>query len=186
MKEKLKKLIIKKRRSDYILYTLVIFAGVFLDQLTKFLAVKFIEPVGDIPIIEEVLHLEFYTNPGAAFGSMADKPYIFKTMSVIIIIGMLLYLYLGYAESVLSGIACALIISGGIGNMIDRTLYGEVTDFISFRLIDFAIFNGADSFVCVGSGLLVLALILEIKKEHEKIKAEKENKEKENEEGKEG
>ena len=46
--------------------------------------------------------------------------------------------------------------------MIDRTLLGYVVDFIDFRLINFAVFNGADSFVCVGAGILVLALILEI------------------------
>ena len=156
----------KRERRDYILYSLIIIAGIFLDGLTKFLAVKFLKPVTDVPIIDGVLHLHFHLNPGAAFGSFADKPYIFNTLSVIIIIGMSLYLYLGHAESTLSGIASAMIISGGIGNMIDRVLFGEVTDFIYFKLIDFAIFNGADSFVCVGAGLLVLALIIEIKKEY--------------------
>ena len=65
----------------------------------------------------------------------------------------------------------AMIISGGIGNMIDRIALGYVVDFIDFTLIDFAVFNGADSFVCVGAGLLILALILDIVKEQ---KAEKE------------
>jgi len=61
-----------------------------------------------------------------------------------------------------------MIISGGIGNMIDRTLLGYVVDFIDFRLINFAVFNGADSFVCVGAGILILALILDIIKESRK------------------
>ena len=147
--------------------------GVFLDQLTKFLANKYLEPVMKVPIIEDVLALQYHLNPGAAFGSFADKPYIFNTLSVTIIVVMLLYLYLGHAETTLSGIACAMIASGGIGNMIDRTFFGEVTDFIYFELIDFAIFNGADSFVCVGAGLLVLALILEIKDEYKKEKIKK-------------
>ena len=55
-----------------------------------------------------------------------------------------------------------MIISGGIGNMIDRLMLGYVVDFIDFRLINFAVFNGADSFVCVGAGLLILALIKDI------------------------
>ena len=46
--------------------------------------------------------------------------------------------------------------------MIDRIALGYVIDFIDFRLIHFAVFNGADSFVCVGAGLLVLSLILDI------------------------
>jgi signal peptidase II len=66
-----------------------------------------------------------------------------------------------------------MLISGGIGNMIDRATLHYVVDFIDFRLINFAVFNGADSFVCVGAGLLILALILEMKEE---AKAEKENK----------
>lgn len=173
--EAFKGLIKKRKRSDYILYTLVILIGVFLDQLTKYLAVKYLEPIVDVPIIDGVLHLHFHLNPGAAFGSFADKPYVFNVTSVIIIAVMLLYLYLGHAESKLSGIACAMIISGGIGNMIDRTLFGEVTDFIYFKLIDFAIFNGADSFVCVGAGLLVLSLILEIKDECAKMKNTKDS-----------
>ena len=76
-----------------------------------------------------------------------------------------------------------MIVSGGVGNMIDRlfregvdalgNVYYYVVDFIDFTLIDFAVFNGADSFVCVGAGLMVLSLILEMKQEIKKEKAEK-------------
>ena len=66
--------------------------------------------------------------------------------------------------------------------MIDRVSLHYVVDFIDFRLINFAVFNGADSFVCVGAGLLVLALILEMKEEARKEKANKANKESEGEE----
>ena len=55
--------------------------------------------------------------------------------------------------------------------MIDRVALGYVVDFIDFRLINFAVFNGADSFVCVGAGLVILALILEIVKESKEEKA---------------
>ena len=66
------------------------------------------------------------------------------------------------------GISMALIISGGIGNMIDRLALEYVVDFLYFKLIDFAIFNIADSFVCIGAALMVLALILEIVEESKK------------------
>ena len=165
MKIELKKLVKKRSVYDYVLYALIIFIGVGLDQLTKWLAVKYLAPVVDVPLWEDVLHLRFHLNDGAAFGSFSGQPYIFNTLSVIIIIGMLLYLYLGHADNALVGIASAMIVSGGIGNMIDRVSTGEVVDFIYFKLIDFAIFNGADSFVCVGAGLLVLSLILDIIKE---------------------
>ena len=77
----------------------------------------------------------------------------------------------------------AMIVSGGIGNMIDRfgigfyvnpaTGLGEVVDFIDFCGIWNAIFNGADSFVCVGAGLLILALVLDIIKEYKEEKGNK-------------
>ena len=65
-----------------------------------------------------------------------------------------------------------MIIAGGIGNMIDRIAAGEVTDFIYFKLIDFAIFNVADSFVCVGCGLLTLSLIIELIREAKNARAD--------------
>ena len=166
------------RKTHYIhlaIYLAIAALAIVLDQLTKWLAVKYLAPIVDVPLWEDVLHLRFHLNDGAAFGSFSGQPYIFNTLSVIIIIGMLLYLYLGHADNTLVGIASAMIVSGGIGNMIDRVSTGEVVDFIYFKLIDFAIFNGADSFVCVGAGLLVLSLILDIIKESKEKKVKNES-----------
>jgi lipoprotein signal peptidase len=80
------------------------------------------------------------------------------------------YLYLGFAENMFYAVPVAMIASGGIGNMIDRIFLGYVVDFIDFRIIKFAIFNGADSFVCVGAGLLVVALLRDIVKERREKK----------------
>ena len=72
------------------------------------------------------------------------------------------------------GISIALVISGGIGNMIDRVALGYVVDFLKFAFIDFPVFNIADSLVCVGAGLLMLAMVLDIINESkEKKKGEK-------------
>ena len=70
------------------------------------------------------------------------------SISTVTIIALCLILYFGKIENRLSAVSFAMIISGGIGNMIDRTALGYVVDFIDFRLINFAIFNAADSFVC--------------------------------------
>ena len=85
--------------------------------------------------------------------------------STVMIVVLAAYLYGGLAENKLYAVAASMIVSGGIGNMFDRIGLGYVVDFIDFRLINFAVFNGADSFVCVGGGLLVLALIIDIVKE---------------------
>ena len=49
-----------------------------------------------------------------------------------------------------------LVVSGGIGNLIDRIFRGYVVDFIDFRLINFAVFNLADSYVSIGTFLIVI------------------------------
>ena len=170
----LKKAFKKRRAPEYILWGVIIIVGILLDQGTKLLAVKYLKPIDEVALLDGVLHLKFHLNDGAAFGSFSGQPYIFNTLSVIIILGMSFYLFAGHAESKLAAISSAMVISGGIGNMIDRIAFGEVTDFIYFKLIDFAIFNGADSFVCVGAGLLVLALIIDVVKEYRKKRGKNE------------
>ena len=164
----------KKSIAEYILYSAIIIGGILIDQLTKFLVSEFMHIGQSIPIIKNFLHLTYTTNDGAAFGMMDGARWLFIAISVIAIIAFAAYLYLGHAESTLYAVAIAMVVSGGIGNMIDRVglgFYvnpqggGEVIDFIDFCGIWNAIFNGADSFVCVGAGLLILALVLDIKKE---------------------
>lgn len=166
----MKKLSIQK----YTLFSVIILLGIGIDQLTKLLAVRFLQPVGTVPIIKDVIHLTYVENRGAAFGMLSDSRWVFMIASSIAIVGMIIYLYSGMAQNRLYEVSLAVIISGGIGNMIDRLALGYVVDMIDFRLIDFAVFNGADSFVCIGAGLLVLALVLDILKEA-KQKKEKDN-----------
>lgn len=173
----------KQPKKNYILYSAIILGGILLDQLTKWLVVKFMDLYDSIPLIQDFLHITYTTNDGAAFGMMDGARWIFMVISTVAILAFAAYLYLGHAENMLYGVSIAMVVSGGIGNMIDRlglgfyvnpvTGMGEVVDFIDFCGIWHAIFNGADSFVCVGAGLLMLALILDIIKE---AKTEKEKK----------
>lgn len=178
---------IKKRpKRDYILYSAIIAAGIFLDQITKWLAEKFLAPLypKSVTVIKNVVKLTYAENKGAAFGSMKDARWIFMLTSTALILVLAAYLYLGFAENKLYEISMSMIVSGGIGNMIDRIFFNGilyqnvgdkvVRDFIDFSDIGFpAIFNGADSFVCVGAGILMLALILDIIKEAKQVKAAK-------------
>ena len=102
---------------------------------------------------------------------LADQRWVFIVVSCVAIVGIGIYLFFGKASNTLMGISMALIVSGGIANMIDRIFLGYVVDFLYFKLIDFAIFNIADSFVCVGAGLMILALILELVAESKKAKS---------------
>lgn len=179
---KLQDLFKKKALADYITYAAILFAGVLIDQLTKWLVVKNMDMYEYIPVIKfgntGIASLYRTVNDGAAFGMLDNAPWIFNTVSIIAIAAMVAFLFCGYAESKLSGIALSMMISGGIGNMIDRIRFRYVVDMIYLDMFDFTgintIFNGADSFVCIGAGLLILALILEMKEE---IKREKNKKE---------
>ena len=153
----------------------VIIVTVFLDQLTKYLTVLHLKPIDTYPIIEDVFHFTYVENTGAAFGMMKDARWIFMITSTVAIIGILAYMiHRTYIKKVkmpwMEALSLSLIVGGGIGNMIDRTVLGYVVDMIDCRFIDFAVFNVADSFVCIGAGVMILYLFVEMGKE---VKAEK-------------
>ena len=94
--------------------------------------------------------------------------------STVAIIALSIYLFGFCKQNKWIKISIAMVIGGGIGNMIDRVLLGYVTDFLDFCLIDFPVFNVADCFVTVGAfmmiGLLILDTIKEMKEERTKKK----------------
>ena len=149
----------------------IIAVTVFLDQITKYLTVLYLKPVDTVPIIEDVIHLTYVENTGAAFGMMKDSRWVFMVISTVAIVGILVYMFWKRPTDKLLCLSLSFIVGGGIGNMIDRTLLGYVVDMIDFRLINFAVFNVADSFVCVGAGLMILYLILDMVKESKAAKA---------------
>ena len=156
-----------------LIWLAIIAVTVFLDQITKYLTILYLKPIDTQPLWEGVLHLTYVENTGAAFGMMKDSRWVFMIVSTVAIIGILIYLFWKKPQSKLECLSLSFIVGGGIGNMIDRTLLGYVVDMIDFRLINFAVFNVADSFVCVGAGLMVLYLILEMVKESKAEKAKK-------------
>lgn len=166
--------LVKKTPKDYILFSAIIGGGIIIDQITKILASEFLKPIYTLPVIEDIFHFTYRENTGMAFGMLKEHRWIFMLVSTILIIGLGFYLYGMKSQNRLYDVSISMILSGGIGNMIDRIFLGYVVDFIDCRFIDFAVFNVADSFVCVGSGLLMLALIIDLVKE---IKQEKDKKE---------
>lgn len=144
------------------LWLIPIAAVIGLDQLTKWLAVVHLKEIDTIPLFEGALHLTYLENRGAAFGMLKDHRWVFMIAStlaiVAIVVAMLVYFEKLYNPLLYTGLA--FIAGGGIGNMIDRVALGYVVDFIDLRLIDFAIFNVADSFVCIGCALVILQILL--------------------------
>ena len=161
-----------------LIWLAVIIVTVFLDQLTKYLTVLHLKPIDTLPIIEDVFHLTYVENTGAAFGMMKDARWVFMITSTVAIVGILGYMIHRYyvkKEKMpwMEALSLSLILGGGIGNMIDRTMLGYVVDMIDCRFINFAVFNVADSFVCIGAGLMILYLIILTVREYQAEKAAK-------------
>ncbi len=147
------------RKIMFPLYFLIAAAVVGVDQLTKYLVLKHLTHVATLPLINGALHLTYVENRGAAFGMLSNSRWVFMIVSSAVIVIMTAYLIINRGGAVLGNIAVSFVLGGGIGNMIDRIWRGFVVDFIDFRLINFYVFNAADSFVCVGCGLLIFVLI---------------------------
>lgn len=147
-------------------YLLSAAAIVGIDQLTKWLTVKYLKPIGDFPLIKDVLHLTYVENRGAAFGMLSDNRWVFMVLSTVAILGIAVFMCVfSHRINPIFGSALAMIVGGGIGNMIDRITLGYVVDFINFELIDFAVFNGADSFICIGAAIMFIYVIFFDKEE---------------------
>ena len=145
-----------------LLTSAVIAAVVLLDQVSKLLVLAYLYE-GQVEVIGGVLNFTYVENRGMAFGLLADHRWVFIVLSVVGIALMGFYLF-RYTERHLSRIGLALIVGGGIGNMIDRIRLGFVVDFIDFCAFDFWmwVFNIADAAVCVGAALFVLDALLDL------------------------
>ena len=146
---------------------------VALDQVSKILILNFLYE-DRIVLIPGILNFTYVENDGMAFGLLSDHRWVFMVFSTIGIALIVVYLWF-YVKGLLGRIGLALIIGGGIGNMIDRIAYGFVVDFIDFCAFDFWkwVFNIADSAVCIGAGLFMLYLVLDTVEEYKKQKAQK-------------
>lgn len=151
----------------------IIVGIVGIDQLTKWLAVIYLQGEPSFPLWREVLHFTYVENTGMAFGMLKDHRWVFMVFSTVSIIALLVYLFRFRPKSRWMQIPMAMIVGGGIGNMIDRIFLGYVIDFIDFTLIDFAVFNIADSFVCVGAGILIVYLLIDLFREIKLERAKK-------------
>ena len=147
----------------------IILAAVLLvfDQFTKKLAVKKLMEKPAFVLIEGVLELDYLENRGVAFGMLQGQRWpilIFGGVLMIALFWLIFKLPEGKKYGILH-IILTCIIAGGIGNMIDRLVYGYVIDFISFVLINYPIFNVADCYVVCATIALFVMLIFYMKDE---------------------
>lgn len=130
-----------------------------IDQLTKYLVLTNIKPVNAVPVIDKVIQFRYVENTGAAFSILSDKTWVLSLITGIMIVLAFVYLFLGKADNKLQYVSLVLIISGGIGNLIDRVFRGYVIDFIEYLFMEYAVFNFADILVTIGAVLLVISVL---------------------------
>lgn len=150
----------KQKRSFFTSFLIGFVILVGLDQWTKGLAVKHLMHQPPFVIWDGVFELLYSENRGAAFGMMQGGKWFFLAITGIACAAMLYFLIKERKRlHFMMTFSLALLLSGAIGNLIDRVALGYVRDMIYVALIDFAVFNVADMAVTVGCCLLVLDLL---------------------------
>ena len=139
----------------------IIAALIVLDQLVKAYVVQNIA-LGEIKSwIPNLVSLTYLQNRGAAFSMLQDQQWFFAVITLIVMVGAIWYLHKHIEDSFWTVFGLVLIISGGLGNFIDRVSQGFVVDMFHLDFVNFAIFNVADSYLTVGVLVLLLAMLKE-------------------------
>lgn len=138
------------------------------DQITKFFAAKYLSDAGAKPFINGVVQFRYALNEGMAFSLLSGARWLFVALTAVACAGALWYLFSNKCKSLWLYWSIGVIVSGGIGNLIDRVLYGYVVDFIEPVFINFAVFNIADCAVTLGAASLFAYLFFDLFKKEKK------------------
>jgi signal peptidase II len=141
----------------------IIVAIIALDQWSKWAIKSSFNLYQSEPVIQDLLHFTYVTNDGMAFGlSFPGGKHILLVMTILLTGFIIGFLWKEREGHPLVKYGLALILSGAIGNLIDRLLYGKVVDFLDLMIGDFHwyIFNIADSSVTIGMVLFIVHSII--------------------------
>lgn len=143
---------------------LIIF-GIFLvaaDQAIKFWAVNVLKPVKVMDFIQigdiEIIGFRYTENTGAAFSSFSGARWFLIGFTLIMLVVLLIFVIKYKNKNIFFLISAVMIMSGGIGNLIDRIRQGYVVDYLDVKLFNFAVFNFAD--ICVVLGAIFVLIFI--------------------------
>ena len=141
-------------------YAILAVVLVILDQIVKFL-VRANIPLGQsVPFIPYLLDLTYVQNTGAAFSILNQHTWLLTLASAAVVLVIAWLVVKGKLRGRLGLWSAALILAGGVGNLIDRAAFGFVTDMFQTTFMDFAVFNVADCCITIGVPLLFLYVVL--------------------------
>ncbi|MEM7595419.1 MAG: signal peptidase II [Cyanobacteria bacterium P01_A01_bin.83] len=139
-------------------FWLIAILGVIFDQITKYLVVQNFATIGDtLPLWQDVFHFTYVINTGAAFSFFRGQVEVLRWISLIVSLLLIVFVWYTPRLTLIEQLGYGFILSGAIGNGIDRFLFGYVVDFLDFRLINFPVFNLADVAINIGVLLLLVA-----------------------------
>ena len=153
-------------RKLYMYITLTVALVLILDQISKFLVRSLMTEGQIIEVIKGFFNITYVNNSGVAFSLLSGQRGLVTVVQIIAMLIVAILLYKSKGKSKLLDISLAMVLGGGIGNIIDRIAFGSVTDMISFSIFP-PVFNVADIGVTVGCALIILDLILDIRKGEE-------------------
>lgn len=147
--------------------TIIVISAIILligiDQAIKLWASNNLIDKGSVQFIHfgnnEIINLSYFENTGAAFSILEGKTIFLSIITLVVIVLAIYYVIKHKVKQPLALTSFALLIAGGIGNLIDRIFRGYVIDYIEIRLFNFAVFNFADCCVVIGAFLLVIYIL---------------------------
>lgn len=143
---------------------------IICDQVFKYLAAALLTPGQPVSLISGIAELSYVENTGAAMGIFSNSRVLLIIVTIVVIAALIIYLRVDKNLNRLSYVSSALIIGGGIGNLIDRFLWGYVIDYFNVTFMKFYVFNFADACICVGAALFVISILLPDKNKKESKK----------------
>jgi signal peptidase II len=155
-------------RRKYTLFAIFTVISLVLDQWTKVMARNSLRALGPYRpkvVIDGLFDLRYAENPGVAFSMLQDIPGGRIWLTVLAVAAFLLVIYYlrkTPVENTRLHVALGLVGGGAIGNLVDRVIYGKVTDFIVWKYHghEWPAFNIADAALCIGVGLMLLDMVI--------------------------
>ena len=141
------------------MFLLIVLISLAVDQYTKYLVSCNMVENQTIPFISGIFDITYVRNTGAAFGIFAGKQLFLTIITGIMLVALSVYAISQRKKAPkLETVSIALIVGGGLGNLITRTLYSYVIDFFNFYF--WPVFNVADIAICVGCAMLVISVLI--------------------------
>lgn len=161
-----------KHTKKHIFCSIMIILIIAFDQITKYFASLKLADGSVAKFIPGVVQFKYAENTGMAFSMLSGARWVFIALTVVVCVGAFYYLFSNRCKNLWLYWSLGVILSGGIGNLIDRIRFGYVVDFIEPTFVNFAIFNIADCAVTCGAVVLVGYLLYDAFKD---VKKPKEN-----------